>query len=81
MSKAAKKEHGRTRCQYCPNFLTDPVSVARGAGPVCFARALAAAAGQVDKPKPRRRKPTKKRETATDPSQLAFPFCAVEVQP
>lgn len=75
-------EGKRPRCSYCPRYLTDPVSITRGAGPVCWAKAVAV--GQVKLPpaaKAKVRKGSKKGEVVADPRQLSFFFMAVELQP
>jgi len=87
MSEPAKEESKKHRCRYCPRFLKDPVSIARGAGPVCWARAEAAAAVAAGldpkaKKKPRKTAGKGKGEAATDPHQLSFAFTLlVEIGP
>jgi len=79
MNSTSTSEETRTRCTYCPRFLTDPLSVERGAGPVCWARAQAAAAVAAGLELTAKRRPRKtagkgKGETAADPRQLSFTF-------
>jgi hypothetical protein len=86
MSNPTEEEGKKHRCRYCPRFLTDPVSIARGAGPVCHARAVAAAAVMAGLEPKAKRRPRKtagkgKGTAVIDSNQLAFPFLAVAEGP